>query len=330
MNEDEIKIIDKILQNSPDPLGVRRSTFKVLKNSKLVKINLKNLKRVVEFIKEKIRRNDTLTSDQFGDSNPTPQLIFILDSINFCFWAGKNEEKWTVEYPRGNFISNGWFALVACFQRAIKEDFPILDASYLKNLSYKEAKYIFRSSNNKEIPLLKERVKILNQVGETLEKKYQGNIYNLLAKLPLEAGKIALKIIEEFPSFEDFSFWSGERVNFYKRAQIFTYDLSFLPSLRIKKLEELTLFADYKVPQILRALGVLEYSPLLEKKIDSYQILQSGRKEELEIRASTIWAGEIIAFLADLIPAKVDNVLWKAAQLLKDSKPHHRVLTTAY
>ncbi|MGB9706598.1 MAG: queuosine 5'-phosphate N-glycosylase/hydrolase [Microgenomates group bacterium] len=324
------RLIEEILKQKPDPLGVRKSTAEVVKKVRLVSINLNNLKKINTFIKKKIDAKEVLSLEQFGANNPTPQLIFILDALNFCFWAKKNEEKWTVEYPKGNFVSNGWFALVNSIQRAIFEGLPILDASYLANLKINEAKYIFRSATQIPIPLLNERVKILNEIGKILNKKYKGNIYNFLVKNGLDAERILPNLVKEFPSFGDYSFLGKKRINFYKRAQIFVYDLSFLPELKISNLGCLTVFADYKIPQILRAFGVLEYTPLLAEKIDNYEILPAGSREEIEIRSSTIWAGELIAFFSNLFPAQVDNVLWKASQSLPDINPYHRVLTTAY
>jgi len=324
------EIVKKILKQKADPLQVRKSTFEIVKKASLVSININKIKQLTSFIKNKIETKETLNIEQFGSSNPTPQLIFVLDALNFCFWAKKNEEKWTVEYPKGNFVSNGWYALVNSIQRALSEGIPFLDADYLQKITLKEAEYIFRSSNKTPIPLLSERVKILNEVGQVLVKKYNGNIYNFLVKNGLDAEKILINLIKEFPSFQDYSELRGQRVNFYKRAQIFVYDLSFLPNLKVNNLGCLTIFADYKIPQTLRAFGVLEYASSLKKKIDNYEILTSGSQEEIEIRASTIWAGELIAFFSGFLPAEVDNVLWKASQYLRDVSPYHRVLTTAY
>ncbi len=324
------EVVKKILKQKTDPLQIRKSTFEVIKKANLVSINIDKIKKLTFFIKNKIEIKDTLNIEQFGSSNPTPQLIFVLDALNFCFWAKKNEEKWTVEYPKGNFVSNGWFALVNSVQRALSEGIPLLDAGYLQNITLKEAEYIFRSSNQTSIPLLNKRVEILNEIGQVLIKNYNGNIYNFLVKNGLDAKEILINLIKEFPSFQDYSEIGGKRINFYKRAQIFVYDLSFLPKLKIKNLDCLTIFADYKIPQILRAFGVLEYVPSLKEKIDNYEILTSGSQEEIEIRASTIWAGELIAFFSGFLPPQVDNVLWKASQSLRDVSPYHRVLTTAY
>jgi len=324
-------LVEKILKESPDPLNVRKSTALVFNNLKLISINLSKIEDVAKIIREKIDKKQVLTEEQFGSANPTPQLIFVLDTLNFCFWAKKDEEKWTIEYPKSNYISNGWFALVACIDRAQKEGVPILNASYLKNATFPDIQHIFRSSNNTEIPLLRDRVKVLNETGKILMEKYNGDIYNLLAATGLNAGKIACEVAKNFPSFSDFSLLDNkEKMCFYKRAQIFAYDISLLHGIKAKNLESLTAFADYKIPQILRALGIIEYKTELANKVDNYIILKSGSNEEIEIRASTIWACELLAKEIVIDPVWVDNALWKMSQSLKDVKPYHRVLSTKY
>ena len=54
------------------------------------------------------------------------------------------------------------------------------------------------------------------------------------------------------------------------------------------------MFADYRVPQILRHLGIFEYSDQLSQKIDSLQELPYSCPEEVEIRAATVVAVEMI------------------------------------
>ena len=207
----------------------------------------------------------------------------------------------------------------------------MLDASYLKNATFPDIQHIFRSSNNTEIPLLRDRVKVLNETGRVLLEKYDGDIYNLLATTGLNAGKIACEVVKNFPYFSDFSNINGkERVCFYKRAQIFAYDISLLPDLKIGDLKSLTAFADYKIPQTLRALGIIEYESELANKVDNYIILESGSREEIEIRSATIWVCELLAKEINIPPVLVDNVLWKMSQALKDTKPYHRTLSTNY
>lgn len=322
--------IDSILDNSPDPLGVRKTTHKIFSSLSLIDIDFNKIEEVASLVKKKADTKQVLTEEQFGSANPTPQLIFILDTINFCFWAYKDKEKWTVEYPKGNFISNGWFALVSSIERAQKENIPILDADYLEDISLTEAEYIFRSSNETRIPLIEKRVENLREAGKILSEKFDGNIYNMLSGTGLDVSKIVTEVAKHFPSFNDYAEINAERINFYKRAQIFAYDIALLSSLKAKNLESLTAFADYKVPQTLRAFEILRYKPELTNKVDNYEILKHGSMEEIEIRSATVWACELIANKAEINPVLVDNVLWKISQSLKDVQPYHRVLSTNY
>ena len=49
-------------------------------------------------------------------------------------------------------------------------------------------------------------------------------------------------------------------------------------------IDKITMFADYRVPQILNSLGCLWYSPLLENAIRRKEIIESGHKWEIQIR----------------------------------------------
>ena len=55
-------------------------------------------------------------------------------------------------------------------------------------------------------------------------------------------------------------------------------------------IHELTMFADYRVPQILHHLGILSYPASLLKLLDARTPLASGSAEELSIRAASIVA----------------------------------------
>jgi len=58
--------------------------------------------------------------------------------------------------------------------------------------------------------------------------------------------------------------------------------------------EELTMFADYRVPQILRHLGMFTYSEELAALIDTETELGFSSVWEVEIRAATIVAVDMI------------------------------------
>lgn len=80
-------------------------------------------------------------------------------------------------------------------------------------------------------------------------------------------------IVTNFSGFRDEAIYDGRQVFFYKRAQILVADLvgvyQDLGQEPFKNKAELTMFADYRVPQILRHVGIFEYSEELATKIDT-------------------------------------------------------------
>ena len=48
------------------------------------------------------------------------------------------------------------------------------------------------------------------------------------------------------------------------------------------------MFPDYRVPQILRSLGILEYSEELSKTVDSKNEITKGSWKEVQIRSQTV------------------------------------------
>jgi hypothetical protein len=101
-------------------------------------------------------------------------------------------------------------------------------------------------------------------------------------------------------------------------------------------MERLTAFADYKLPQVLRELGVISYSQGLASRIDAMECLQAGCEEEVEIRAMTVWAVEQLrkGFQErgrSLTSPLVDNWLWQLGQMdVFRKRPYHRCRTIYY
>jgi len=58
----------------------------------------------------------------------------------------------------------------------------------------------------------------------------------------------------------------------------------------LSEIDQLTTFADYRVPQILREMGVLVYSADLSAVVDAKETIASSTRFEVEIRASTVVA----------------------------------------
>jgi hypothetical protein len=98
----------------------------------------------------------------------------------------------------------------------------------------------------------------------------------------------------------------------------------------------LTVYADYKLPQVLRKLGILVYDDALSARVDGQAPIPAGSRMEVEIRAATVWAGEqlrraLLSRAPEITAAHIDFWLWETGQRRSpEDRPYHRTLTTAY
>ena len=93
-------------------------------------------------------------------------------------------------------------------------------------------------------------------------------------------------------------------------------------------LEQLTIFADYKLPQVLRHYHVLEYDLTLAQRIDNQELLPAESREEVEIRAVTLRACECLRRMmlqhgCVMAAAEIDRRLWLMGQQSTDMRPYH-------
>lgn len=146
------------------------------------------------------------------------------------------------------------------------------------------------------MPLLSERSRAVRQVGTALLTYFEGKTSNLLKRSNGSARALVSLVLQYFPMFRDTAIYRGHQCFFYKRAQIFVGDIfgayKGVGLGEFSDIDQITCFADYRVPQLLRELGILEYDKELAAKVDSKSELNAGGEEELEIRAATIIAVE--------------------------------------
>ena len=138
---------------------------------------------------------------------------------------------------------------------------------------------------------------------------------------------------EKFEGFRDVSVYKGFEVSLLKRAQILVSDLYGAGAWHFSDMEELTMFPDYQVPQVLNSRGVLEYSQELQRMVDNKLEIPRDSEMEIEIRASTIVACDLIAQGLGVPPYKVDWLIWQIGEHEKNLgllKNHHRTITTFY
>jgi len=206
------------------------------------------------------------------------------------------------------------------------DNIPITNADYLEKLSFEQAKNIFRPSNGIQIPLLEKRHEALVEAGKVLNEKFDGHFYNLIKQSDFDAVEITRKTFENFKSFND----SYSGVNFYKCAQLNAFDIAQVPGINITNTDKLTAMADYKLPQLLRFMGVLEYSDSLAKKIDNCELIDAGSREEIEIRSATVWAVELVSQKLGISAGLADRAIWWLSRELDIKQLYHRSYSTYY
>ena len=272
----------------------------------------------------------------FDGGHKTVEYLLVLDSINFCFWPNPGVDRWEVQYKSETL--SGYYALAASLKKAIESGTPITDAHYLAGFTLEKLKKIL--DGNGELQLMKERVRILNELGAFLIAKYNGEVKRLVEAAENSALKLVKLLAGNLPSFRDEVEYYGNKVYFYKRAQIFAADLYGAFAGKdwgyFKDIDQLTAFADYKLPQVLRQVGILQYSPSLEHKVDHGIFLQAESPEEIEIRANTIWAVELIRqeltkIGKKLMAFEIDWILWNLGQQSQfKAQPYHKTVTIYY
>ena len=298
---------------------VLKTTKYVVENSRKVKIDEEKAEKLGNFLKNKKIPSWSKIYHFQGTEKETVQYLFILDSINFSFFP----------FP-------GYFAFALALKKAIK-NYPILKAEFLSSISLGVLKEIFKKIGG--IPLLKERKEILNGTGKVLLRKFDGESINILKEAQGKAQNLVEILIENFPSFRDTAVFQNKKIYFLKRAQIFAADVYGAFDGKgiglFSDLQELTCFPDYKIPQILNEFGVLKYSPELLNKIKTKKEIKPFSREEIEIRANTVWAVEKLKKSLEKQGRKIrsfeiDWILWNVAQGIKMKISHHQTRTIYY
>ena len=272
----------------------------------------------------------------FDGGHKTVAYLLVLDSINFCFWTKPGADKWEVQYKSETL--SGYYALAASLKKAIESGIPITRAHYLAELPLGKLRQILGGKG--ELQLMEARAHILNELGAFLIAKYGGEANRLVETAENSALNLVRLLVENLPSFNDKAEYYGATIYFYKRAQIFAADLYAAFAGKdwgnFKDMDKLTAFADYKLPQVLRHVGVLRYERALEHKVDNGIFLEAGSPEEIEIRANTIWAVELIRQELTQMGKKlrafeIDWILWNLGQESQfKAKPYHRTKTIFY
>ncbi|KAL2886951.1 UPF0553 protein [Ceratocystis lukuohia] len=342
--------------NDEPDTGVLESVEYVYNDSIDVSIDMQSTKRAAESIYSKMMAKK-FSTDSWTDNELHPKekdektLAFIvtMDLLNFCFWSEKNEEeRFGIEYKGKKWT--GYWGLVAALQRALDEDIPITSSDFWQNeaeLDLDMMKHIFRSATDEEDPLLSSRLAILREAGMVMYEDFDCSFEKLIASANGSAARLVNILSDRFPCFRDEATWPGRRkpVRFLKRAQILVADVwaAFGGESygTFTDIDRLTMFADYRVPQILTSLGCLIYSPPLYNKVCGREELESRGKYEMQIRAASVWCVELLRREikrnhpeTNINAVLIDFYLYDTMKQMEaagvETLPHHRTRSVWY
>ncbi|MEY2814983.1 MAG: hypothetical protein RIS05_731 [Actinomycetota bacterium] len=321
---------------------VLSSVQEVVKSAQLVGINYNKITEVADWMayEEFAKPDGSMLFDFGNDPDFLMDFTLVVNTMNFAFTDFSTGVKFETDYMGRRWCDSE--AMLACLHRAINSGIPFFSGEYLAKVTRKDLESVF--SGTIEMPMLDERVTLFNEVGRILVDKYQGRystfVRSCAPRLYANGDGLLERLTTEFSRFRDVSIYNGSEVHIYKLAQLGIWGMHLALSPRgawkLEDADNLTAFADYIVPVGLRVMRIFEYTPELEKQINSLVEVLRNSQAEIELRASSIY---VIAKLTEeinnrrpglepLLQPQVDFRFWKTYHATH--WPHHLTKTVMY
>ena len=274
------------------------------------------------------------------DADDFIRATMFMNTLNFAFTDFDKCIKYEIN-EEGRILSDSE-AMYFQVNNAISSGIKLIEGNVMASITLKQLETIF--VGNIEMPMLKERVEILNEVGQKLVDDYEGDWINFINNGPKKLysnGKgLIERLIIEFPRFDDSSQFKGSNVKFYKLAQLAFWvihaELSGSNYFKIEDMNSMTAFADYIIPVALNLKKITTYTPQLDQKIKSGELIERDSNEEIEIRIASIYTTALLTESVNekrpegkaIIIPQLDYRLWKNYHATH--YPHHLTYTTMY
>ena len=313
---------------------VLSSVSKVIPKLSCMEINIEKLQEVAINLSQ-----EDFGINYEGNPNIVPEeyirKTMLINTLNFVFTDFSTSVKYKIE----NLSDTD--AMVYQIEKALLEGAPLTQGLYMRDMNLKEFKRIF--TGNIEMPMADEKVEILNNVGDTLVTKYDGDWINFVddgpKKLYDNGEGLVERLVRDFKRFDDHSIFENEKVYFLKLAQLAFWGIHRELSKSyffIEDMENMTAFADYIIPVALESFGIVKYSSGLKEKIDSGILVDRDSIEEIEIRSTSIYVTAKLTELINkykneeekIIIPQLDFKLW--TDFHADERPHHLTKTIMY
>lgn len=254
--------------------------------------------------------DNTRTWNISDTADKQSQYFAIGNSINFRFWASSQQEIIHLKGQRQGEEFQGstymWRCLHLCLET---KQYPVLDASFLANITDDQFDNIF-SSDNGVNPLCtgkEDRLNNLRNLGSKLLSTWDGSFYNVIKS----AGDSLLKfcrLSHEFIAFDD-PIYKLTMVNaiLHLGRGIAKFNDQPLPGI------------DYQLLKQLLRIGILLPNNCLSAKIINRDMINT--KEAYELRRMTLKAFVIIAEKTGISGEILDNKFWWNRLKCQDDKP---------
>ncbi len=314
----------------------KNSLYVCINNDKLVDFAINKINSSLESIPKWCTCHFDITK---YDLETIIAYICAIDSLNFCFWP---TTKLGYEFEYQNLVNSLNFLLENKIEFFKPEYLSKVKSNELQEILTRE----FTNYSKEPFPLIEERCRSLNEMGSFIIDVYQGLFLSLIKNNNCDLDLIMKSILQNVSTFRDETVYKGKQVFMYKRIQILGADLYSAINevnltkdmgISLKGIEHLTMFPDYRIPQILNELGILNYTQPLLDDIKALKEIPPNSEYEIEIRAATITVVEIIKqslkqkFNKDVYSIHLDFLLWNQGEnLRKEIVPHHRTLTIFY
>lgn len=304
--------------------NIEKSCKFVSDNSKYVRINYKKIDEILNS-EELVLMGHWLSNNPFSildmETRDIINLLLVLHTIgDYCFWGNPKRE---IETYEG--VLDGSYAMIYLLVNRYKSNKDF-------NMDFDEFSSFLKG--NVEIPLLKKRYECLVEMNNYLDgiaRDFYDEIEDMFDDITLLE-----YIINNFSYFKDEAVYRENKVFFYKRAQLFVSDVLHIRELKDKvKVDYSNLrgCADYKIPQVMNSLGMLEYTNELENIIANKEEINENTEMEIEIRANDL---VVIDYIYEKLDRKVSRMdindyIWLLGQdKSKINKNYHRTKTIHY
>ncbi len=326
-------------------------------DNQFVKINRAALDKLIEQNPNLNQPDWLIPSIHPNDDWAFANQIVVANTINYMFLnkdIERDGESWTMRDPLDNYILSGSTAMLTRTTQLFGEASDISWAKII-NLATPSKFEEFLP----DIPMADTRREKLANFALGIRDYYDGSVRSFLESTIDDKGDFRIfnngqgmvdrMLSEEFGDvFADTSYIEDLEFPFNKRANLTPILIDgrariseTLPT--VGDMDQSGTVIDYRLPQALRELGVLEYDSLLEQSVDSYEHIPAGSRAEVEIRAAS--ASAVVYLLENLnmkreaegkepyTMAHIDFWLWKLGRELKkngsQSLPHYTE-TTSY